>query len=49
VVVHVSTAFSHCYRPDINEEFYDTTITGDGILQVVESLDDNTLTTITPT
>ncbi|XP_021923841.1 fatty acyl-CoA reductase wat-like isoform X2 [Zootermopsis nevadensis] len=48
VVVHVSTAFSHCHRTSIDEEFYDPPTTGERIVQLVEKLDDNTLTTITP-
>lgn len=47
-VVHVSTAFSHCNLSDIDEEFYDPPITADRIISVVQNLDENTLTTITP-
>jgi len=49
MVVHVSTAFSYCYRSDIGEVFYEPPITGDRIVKIVDSLDDNTLTAITPT
>jgi fatty acyl-CoA reductase len=48
-VVHVSTAYSHCNLSYISEEFYDSPITGEKIINVVESLDENTLTVITPT
>jgi fatty acyl-CoA reductase len=47
-VVHVSTAYSHCSLSDIDEEFYDPPITGDKIISVVENLDENMLTAITP-
>ena len=48
-VVHVSTAYSHCYRSDINEEFYDAPMTCDRVIKLTEYLDENTLATITPT
>ncbi|XP_021936348.1 fatty acyl-CoA reductase wat-like [Zootermopsis nevadensis] len=48
VVVHVSTVFSHCNRPSIDEEFYDPPTTVERIVQLVEILDDNNLATITP-
>jgi hypothetical protein len=48
-VVHVSTAYSHCYRSDINEEFYDPPMTCDQVVKLIECLDENTMTAITPT
>jgi len=48
-MVHVSTAYSHCYRSDINEEFYDPPMTCDQVVKLIECLDENTMTTITPT
>ncbi|XP_021936245.1 fatty acyl-CoA reductase wat-like [Zootermopsis nevadensis] len=48
VIVHVSTVFSHCNRPSIDEEFYDPPTTVERIVQLVEILDDNNLATITP-
>jgi fatty acyl-CoA reductase len=47
-VVHVSTAYSFCNLSYIGEEFYDPPITADRLISVVDSLDENTLTAITP-
>ncbi|KAK9872053.1 hypothetical protein WA026_015303 [Henosepilachna vigintioctopunctata] len=47
-IVHVSTAYSHCTRNEIKEEFYPPPITAENLLNVVDSLDDETITKITP-
>ncbi|KAL3271477.1 hypothetical protein HHI36_021962 [Cryptolaemus montrouzieri] len=46
--LYVSTAYSHCPRDEILERFYRPPIKGDNLLNVVDSLDDETLTRITP-
>lgn len=47
--VHVSTAYSHCVRTDIGESFYDTPLSGESLIKVMECLDDDTISKITPT
>lgn len=47
--IHVSTAFSHCIRKDIEEKVYQPKLTGDQLLSLVESLDEDTLNKITDT
>ncbi|XP_055690179.1 fatty acyl-CoA reductase wat-like [Lutzomyia longipalpis] len=42
-VVHVSTAYANCNRPDIDEKFYTYPITGAEALKTYEGLDDETL------
>ncbi|XP_044764595.1 fatty acyl-CoA reductase wat-like [Coccinella septempunctata] len=46
--LHVSTAFSFCPRDTILEEFYRPPLTGEKLLSLVDSLDDSTITEITP-
>ncbi|KAL3271479.1 hypothetical protein HHI36_021964 [Cryptolaemus montrouzieri] len=46
--LHVSTAYSQCPKDDIMEQFYSPPITGEHLLNVVESLKDETITKITP-
>jgi len=47
--VHISTAYSNCAgREVVDEVFYKPPITGDKLLQVVNSLDDEYITRITP-
>ncbi|KAJ9576068.1 hypothetical protein L9F63_007033, partial [Diploptera punctata] len=48
VVIHVSTAYSHCYQNEIKEEFYDVPMTSDKAVKVVEALDGKILNNITP-
>jgi len=48
-VVHVSTAYSHCHRSEVNEEFYDPPLTCDQVAKLIECLDENTMAAITPT
>lgn len=48
-VVHVSTAFAHCYRRYIQETFYPCSLSGDNACKLGECLDDNTLNNLTPT
>lgn len=47
--MHVSTAYSNCNRREIDEKFYEPPMTGDDILQLVESLPENKLNAITDT
>lgn len=46
--VHVSTAFSHCPRKDIEEKFYEPRVSCEKLLTLVESLNDDILKEITP-
>ncbi|KAK4877896.1 hypothetical protein RN001_010402 [Aquatica leii] len=46
--IYVSTAFSQCIRENINEEFYETPITGENLLSLVEASSDELLEKITP-
>ncbi|XP_050678153.1 fatty acyl-CoA reductase wat-like [Leptidea sinapis] len=46
--VHVSTAYSHCTRSEIDEVFYDTTLDGDKLIDLVENMDDKVIADITP-
>ncbi|KAJ8921126.1 hypothetical protein NQ315_013596 [Exocentrus adspersus] len=48
-VVHVSTAFSNCNRKVIDEAFYESPISGEKLITLVECLDDEKLEAITPT
>ncbi|KAL1132366.1 hypothetical protein AAG570_010321 [Ranatra chinensis] len=47
-VCHVSTAFSHCSRKEIDEIFYDAPISPDNLIALVNSLDDKQLIALTP-
>lgn len=48
---YVSTAFAHCQRDRIEEQFYDSPVDPDGIVRVVEQLgvDSDVLTVLTDT
>ncbi|EEZ97452.1 fatty acyl-CoA reductase wat [Tribolium castaneum] len=46
--VYVSTAFSHCVRHEIGEEFYDVGINPEDVISMVQGLDDVILETLTP-
>ncbi|XP_025194170.1 fatty acyl-CoA reductase wat-like [Melanaphis sacchari] len=47
--VHISTAYSNCVgRQVVDEVFYKPPISGDNLLQLVNSLDDDYITRITP-
>ncbi|KAF2895082.1 hypothetical protein ILUMI_11094 [Ignelater luminosus] len=46
--VYVSTAYSFCPRKIIDEEFYEPHITGDKLLTLVETLNDDVLEKIAP-
>ncbi|GBP83318.1 Fatty acyl-CoA reductase 2 [Eumeta japonica] len=41
--VHISTAYSNCVRKQIREEFYDSPIPADKIIDLVDTLDDKVL------
>ncbi|XP_059613253.1 fatty acyl-CoA reductase wat-like isoform X2 [Phlebotomus argentipes] len=45
-VVHVSTAYANCNRPDIDEKFYPHRISASNALQIYEALDADTLQTV---
>ncbi|KAK9879058.1 hypothetical protein WA026_003873 [Henosepilachna vigintioctopunctata] len=46
--LYISTAYSHCPRSEIGEEFYDPPIEPDDLLKLVEMLDEKKLKEITP-
>ncbi|XP_044261425.1 fatty acyl-CoA reductase wat-like [Tribolium madens] len=46
--VYVSTAYSNCLNPHIKEDFYEPPLKPENLLSVVNSLDDDVLTKITP-
>ncbi|XP_045468885.1 fatty acyl-CoA reductase wat-like [Harmonia axyridis] len=46
--LHVSTAYSHCYRKFIDESFYEVAMRGEDLLHMVESMDQKRLDAITP-
>jgi fatty acyl-CoA reductase len=46
--VYVSTAFSHCFRRTVAEEFYKVDDKPDKLLQMVEIMDDRMLNVMTP-
>ncbi|XP_024936806.1 fatty acyl-CoA reductase wat isoform X2 [Cephus cinctus] len=47
-VIHVSTAYSNCNLREIDEKFYSPPITGDNIIRLVQSLNEEKLDAITP-
>lgn len=47
-MVHTSTAFSNCPRKEIEEKIYDTPVTADKLIAIVDTLDDDHLEAITP-
>ncbi|XP_031358416.1 fatty acyl-CoA reductase wat-like [Photinus pyralis] len=47
--VYMSTAYSHCVRSSIGEEFYETPITGEKLITLVGSCSEEFLDKITPT
>lgn len=46
--IHISTAFSQCYRDDLKECFYTTPVLGERIMDLCENLDDNVINALTP-
>ncbi|XP_064214255.1 putative fatty acyl-CoA reductase CG5065 [Tribolium castaneum] len=46
--VYVSTAYSNCLNPHIREDFYNQPLKPENLLSVVNSLDNDVLTKITP-
>ncbi|KAK9879057.1 hypothetical protein WA026_003872 [Henosepilachna vigintioctopunctata] len=46
--LYISTAYSHCPRLEIGEEFYDPPIKPDDLLKLVEMLDEKKLIEMTP-
>ncbi|XP_014280481.1 fatty acyl-CoA reductase wat [Halyomorpha halys] len=47
-VVHISTAYSHCPRKEIREEFYDTPISSEGLISLADNLSPELLNVMTP-
>ncbi|XP_018572371.1 fatty acyl-CoA reductase wat-like [Anoplophora glabripennis] len=47
-VIHVSTAFSNCHLPEIEEKFYDCPYAYEDIGQVLEKLNKNDIEQLTP-
>lgn len=45
---HVSTAYSHCTKKEVDEVFYETPITGDKLIDLVDLMDDEYLNAFTP-
>ncbi|XP_069691450.1 fatty acyl-CoA reductase wat-like [Periplaneta americana] len=48
VLIHLSTAYSHSYRRYIGEVIYDPPMTAEDVIKLVECLNDDTLTNVTP-
>nr|WKE35581.1 alcohol forming fatty acyl CoA reductase [Paurocephala sauteri] len=46
--VHVSTAYGHCPRLDIDEQFYPIPVKYENIIKLVHETDEDTLTEMTP-
>lgn len=46
--IHVSTAFSQCYREDLKECFYTTPVTGEFVMSLCEKFDENLICALTP-
>ncbi|KAF2904474.1 hypothetical protein ILUMI_01714 [Ignelater luminosus] len=46
--VHVSTAYSFCTQPKIDEKFYDSALNGEQLLTLVEIFDEDKLEEMTP-
>lgn len=47
-LVHVSTAYANCNHLNIEEKFYEPTISGFNSIKLSECLDEKTLDAITP-
>ncbi|KAK5638967.1 hypothetical protein RI129_013262 [Pyrocoelia pectoralis] len=47
--IYISTAYAHCCRKDIQEVVYDTPITGEKLLTLLETCSDDFLDKVTPT
>lgn len=47
-IIYVSTAYSHCIYSDIDEKFYDTPISSDKLMQLIDILDDDQLEALLP-
>lgn len=46
--VHVSTAFSHCPRTEIHEEFYPMSVEYEALIEKISTLDNEKLEEMTP-
>ncbi|GLG99513.1 Fatty acyl-CoA reductase wat [Gryllus bimaculatus] len=46
-MAHISTAYSHCPIHEIKEQFYDTPISHEKVMEMADTLDDDTLDQIT--
>ncbi|XP_031330448.1 fatty acyl-CoA reductase wat-like [Photinus pyralis] len=47
--IYISTAYAHCCRKDIQEVVYETPITGEKLLTLVDTCSDDFLNKVTPT
>lgn len=47
-LVHISTAYSNCTRPIIDERFYESPLPGDKLIDIVETMDEKIINNITP-
>ncbi|KAL4711300.1 hypothetical protein ACJJTC_019141 [Scirpophaga incertulas] len=47
-VLHISTAYSNCTSSTIEEKFYESPISGDKLIDLVEAIDEKTVNNITP-
>nr|AID66649.1 fatty acyl reductase [Agrotis segetum] len=46
--VHISTAYSNCPQTSIDEKFYDSPLPGEKLIDLVETMDEQTINNITP-
>ncbi|CAG9794397.1 unnamed protein product [Diatraea saccharalis] len=47
-LVHISTAYSNCTSRVIEEKFYESIMRGEKLIDLVETIDENTINNITP-
>jgi len=47
-IIHISTAFAHCYRDEIDEKFYDMDISGGKLIKICEMLIDSQVEALKP-
>ncbi|CAH0712961.1 unnamed protein product, partial [Brenthis ino] len=46
-LVYISTAYSNCHLSEIDEKFYDSNLSGEKLIDLVENIDENTLKKVT--
>lgn len=47
-LIHVSTAFTHCNEPVLEEKIYSSPMSPDDVMTLIELVDNKTLELITP-